>query len=39
MTGLGLVSSEKVHVNLLLLEARLQAELLYVSKAIMDHMK
>ena len=30
---------QQVHVNLLILEARLQAELLYVSKAIMNHMK
>ncbi|XP_062510233.1 sestrin-1-like [Corticium candelabrum] len=30
--------SEKVHLNLLLLEARLQAELLYVLRAIMQHM-
>lgn len=30
--------SEKVHVNLMLLEARLQAELLYVLRAVMQHM-
>ncbi|EDO38575.1 predicted protein [Nematostella vectensis] len=33
-----LTHSEKVHINLLLLEARLQAELLYATRAIMKYM-
>lgn len=36
---LGLEHSEMVHINLIVLEARLQAELLYALRAIMHHMK
>ncbi|XP_065909041.1 sestrin-1-like [Dysidea avara] len=37
--SLGLGFSEKIHVNMIVLEARLQAELLYAFRALMKYMK
>ena len=39
LAELGLHYSERVHINFIVLEARLQAELLYTLKSLMENMK